>query len=178
MRASRRRSNSRESRESRTEAVSRKLGRHPTVAGLTRGLSPESQIRLQSWADSLQPDAGTLLPPDVTHRPAHMAGPHHHPHHWRIRLAFLRGIHARSVCGTGRIVQSPGLVGALAILRVAVAALRCLIALQIKRLHGRGKSAGWMLRYLVPFIGGWVMLTSLGFMRGAQGPNRYGAKPN
>lgn len=67
--------------------------------------------------------------------------------------------------------QVAGLLGVLALVAVG---FWCWIALSIKRLHDRNHSAWWMLWYVVPIIGGWVMLITLGFLGGTEGSNRYG----
>ena len=51
------------------------------------------------------------------------------------------------------------------------------IVLYAKRWHDRGKSGWWTLILLVPVIGGLWMLIECGFLRGTDGPNRFGADP-
>jgi uncharacterized membrane protein YhaH (DUF805 family) len=48
------------------------------------------------------------------------------------------------------------------------------LALYAKRWHDRGKSGWWSLIMLIPIIGGIWMLIELGFLRGTDGPNRFG----
>jgi uncharacterized membrane protein YhaH (DUF805 family) len=51
------------------------------------------------------------------------------------------------------------------------------ICLYAKRWHDRDKSGWWSLILLIPFIGGIWMLIELGFLRGTDGPNRFGPDP-
>ena len=51
------------------------------------------------------------------------------------------------------------------------------IVLYAKRWHDRNKSGWWTLIALVPVIGGLWMLIELGFLRGTEGPNRFGPDP-
>ncbi len=51
------------------------------------------------------------------------------------------------------------------------------IALHVKRLHDRNRSALWMLFVLVPVIGLIWLVAQVGFLRGTIGPNRFGEDP-
>jgi uncharacterized membrane protein YhaH (DUF805 family) len=51
------------------------------------------------------------------------------------------------------------------------------ICLYAKRWHDRDKSGWWSLIMFVPIIGGIWMLVELGFLRGTDGPNRFGNDP-
>lgn len=51
------------------------------------------------------------------------------------------------------------------------------LAIYAKRWHDRNKSGWWSLIMFVPIIGGIWMLIELGFLRGTEGENRYGADP-
>jgi uncharacterized membrane protein YhaH (DUF805 family) len=51
------------------------------------------------------------------------------------------------------------------------------ICLYAKRWHDRDKSGWWSLIGLIPIIGGLWMLIELGFLRGTDGPNRFGPDP-
>ena len=51
------------------------------------------------------------------------------------------------------------------------------LAIYAKRWHDRGKSGWWSLIGFVPIIGGIWMLVELGFLRGTEGPNRFGPDP-
>jgi uncharacterized membrane protein YhaH (DUF805 family) len=48
------------------------------------------------------------------------------------------------------------------------------IAVQVKRWHDRNKSAWWLLINFVPIIGWLWVLIECGFLRGTEGPNRFG----
>ena len=51
------------------------------------------------------------------------------------------------------------------------------LAVSIKRWHDRNESGWWVLVALVPVIGWAYMLFVNGFLRGTDGPNRYGPPP-
>jgi len=51
------------------------------------------------------------------------------------------------------------------------------ICLYAKRWHDRGKSGWWSLIMFVPIIGSIWLLVELGFLRGTEGPNRFGPDP-
>lgn len=51
------------------------------------------------------------------------------------------------------------------------------ICVGMKRYHDRGKSGAWILIQLVPIVGPLWYLIEAGFLRGTEGPNRYGAEP-
>lgn len=51
------------------------------------------------------------------------------------------------------------------------------LAVHVKRWHDRGKSGWWMLIGLIPFFGGLWTLIECGFLRGTEGPNRFGDAP-
>ena len=51
------------------------------------------------------------------------------------------------------------------------------IMLYAKRWHDRNKSGWWTLINFVPIIGGLWLLIELGFLRGTDGPNRFGPDP-
>ena len=63
----------------------------------------------------------------------------------------------------------------LAVLYIAVIWVG--LAIQIKRGHDRNKSGWWVLIALVPVIGGIWALVETGFLRGTDGPNRFGDDP-
>ncbi len=50
------------------------------------------------------------------------------------------------------------------------------LAVPAKRWHDRDKSGWWTLIAMVPVIGLW-MLIECGFLKGTDGPNRFGADP-
>ncbi|PSW07362.1 DUF805 domain-containing protein [Photobacterium lipolyticum] len=51
------------------------------------------------------------------------------------------------------------------------------IALNVKRLHDRNKSALWVLLTFVPLIGPVFVIIELGMLDGTKGPNQYGLSP-
>jgi uncharacterized membrane protein YhaH (DUF805 family) len=51
------------------------------------------------------------------------------------------------------------------------------LAVSVKRWHDRDKSGWWVLVNLVPVIGWLWALVENGFLRGTEGPNRYGDDP-
>jgi len=51
------------------------------------------------------------------------------------------------------------------------------IALNVKRLHDRNKSALWVLLTFVPLIGPVFVIVELGILSGTKGPNQYGQDP-
>lgn len=51
------------------------------------------------------------------------------------------------------------------------------LAIYTKRWHDRDKSGWWSLILIVPLIGFIWFLIELGFLRGTEGPNRFGPDP-
>jgi uncharacterized membrane protein YhaH (DUF805 family) len=51
------------------------------------------------------------------------------------------------------------------------------LALYTKRWHDRNKSGWWTLILFIPLVGPIWMLIELGFLRGTEGPNRFGPDP-
>ena len=51
------------------------------------------------------------------------------------------------------------------------------IAVSVKRWHDRDKSAWWLIVQLIPVIGWIWALIELGFLKGTDGPNRFGPDP-
>jgi len=51
------------------------------------------------------------------------------------------------------------------------------LAVYTKRWHDRNKSGWWSLIVLVPLIGSLWLLIECGFLRGTEGPNRFGDDP-
>ena len=51
------------------------------------------------------------------------------------------------------------------------------IIAQVKRWHDRDKSGWWVFINLIPCIGGFWCLIECGFLRGTEGPNRFGNDP-
>ncbi|MDQ2105456.1 DUF805 domain-containing protein [Azospirillum isscasi] len=52
------------------------------------------------------------------------------------------------------------------------------LAVGAKRWHDRGKSAWWLLIVLIPVVGMLWALIECGFLRGTDGPNRFGPDPS
>ena len=48
------------------------------------------------------------------------------------------------------------------------------VIVYIKRFHDRDKSGWWVLIGLIPLIGPLWLLIELGFLKGTDGPNRFG----
>ena len=60
---------------------------------------------------------------------------------------------------------------------VGLAALWPSLAVAAKRWHDRDKSGWWTLILLVPVVGALWMLIECGFLKGTDGPNRFGDDP-
>jgi uncharacterized membrane protein YhaH (DUF805 family) len=48
------------------------------------------------------------------------------------------------------------------------------IIVHIKRFHDRDKSGWWVLIGIIPILGAIWLLVELGFLKGTEGPNRFG----
>lgn len=52
------------------------------------------------------------------------------------------------------------------------------LAVMVKRWHDRDRSAWWLLLLAIPVIGqGWIVV-ECGFLKGSDGPNRFGQRPD
>jgi uncharacterized membrane protein YhaH (DUF805 family) len=51
------------------------------------------------------------------------------------------------------------------------------LAVSVKRWHDRDKSGWWTLVNLIPIVGSIWALIETGFLRGTEGPNRFGPDP-
>jgi len=51
------------------------------------------------------------------------------------------------------------------------------IIVQVKRWHDRDKSGWWILINFIPLVGGLWSLIECGFLKGTDGPNRFGPDP-
>jgi len=60
---------------------------------------------------------------------------------------------------------------------VAIMALWGALAVSVKRFHDRDKKGWWVLISLVPVVGSLWLLIENGFLRGTDGPNRFGDEP-
>ncbi|MEV0889822.1 DUF805 domain-containing protein [Promicromonospora sp. NPDC050262] len=77
------------------------------------------------------------------------------------------------------VTQEPGVLGSIgsALLGiVALAAFVPLLAAGVRRLHDTGKSGWFYLLYLVPFVGGIIIVVLLA-LPGEPGSNRFGPDP-
>ena len=74
--------------------------------------------------------------------------------------------------GTNGWTSPSGLLALFALLGI----LWLNLSVAAKRWHDRGKSGWWMLIGLVPIIGLWAIIEP-GFLRGTEGPNRFGNDP-
>jgi uncharacterized membrane protein YhaH (DUF805 family) len=88
-----------------------------------------------------------------------------------IALATLNTVVGVSLAGPGDDFTAPRVITSLLWLAVGT---YIALAAQVKRWHDRGKSGWWVLINLVPFIGGIWALVELGFLKGTEGPNRFG----
>ena len=79
----------------------------------------------------------------------------------------------------GVLVEEDGTGAYLAIIAVGLV-LPCMwigLAAQIRRWHDRGRSGWRVLVNLIPIVGALWTLVELGFMKGTDGVNRFGANP-
>jgi len=66
-----------------------------------------------------------------------------------------------------------GIIGVI----IAIVCIYPAFALYAKRWHDRNKSGWWSLIAIIPIIGGVWILIELGFLKGTEGSNRFGADP-
>jgi uncharacterized membrane protein YhaH (DUF805 family) len=81
------------------------------------------------------------------------------------------------VVGLGFVSETLAVVGAAVAVPVFIGIVWPALALQAKRWHDLDKSAWWILINLVPGVGGLIALVMLGFMKGTEGQNQFGADP-
>ena len=97
--------------------------------------------------------------------------------YWYYFLAYM-GLYVialviDSVLGTYDEENGIGLVSTL----LSLVGLLTGLAVSVKRCHDRGR-AGWFLFIsLIPIIGSIWLWIELGFLRGTDGPNKYGSDP-
>ncbi len=68
-------------------------------------------------------------------------------------------------------------IGTLISVIFGLAVLVPAIFIAIKRCHDRDKSGWWICIVFIPLIGAIWYLIEFGFLRGTEGPNRYGPDP-
>lgn len=78
-----------------------------------------------------------------------------------------------AVLGTWDAKHGAGLFSGLFLLAFLVPS----VVVQVKRFHDRDKSGLWTLVGLIPVMGQIWLLVELGFLRGTDGPNRFGPEP-
>ncbi|MBJ7534735.1 DUF805 domain-containing protein [Rhodomicrobium vannielii ATCC 17100] len=66
--------------------------------------------------------------------------------------------------------------GSLIYLAFSIFSTWITLAVAAKRSHDRGRSAWFLLLYLIPIVNIWALI-DLGFLKGEVGPNRFGADP-
>lgn len=79
--------------------------------------------------------------------------------------------------GLGFVSETLALVAMVVALPVLIAVIWATLALQAKRWHDHDKSGWWFLINLVPMVGSLYALYMLGFAKGAESHNKYGADP-
>lgn len=101
--------------------------------------------------------------------------------YWRIQTTYLLLIPVAIWLGTLNQdeTMTPARMLALAIfLAVCIASIWSSLCAGIKRFHDRGKTGAWLLILLVPLIGAAWYVVEVGFLRGQDGPNRFGIDPS
>jgi len=76
----------------------------------------------------------------------------------------------------GRYTQNPSPLTIIVFLMIMAVAIWISLAVQAKRWHDIDRSAWWMLLNLVPYAY-LVLFFVLGFLKGTEGPNRFGPDP-
>ena len=51
------------------------------------------------------------------------------------------------------------------------------LAMHVKRWHDQDKSGWWQLLTAIPVVGGFIVMGMCGFIKGAEGSNRFGTDP-
>ncbi len=94
-----------------------------------------------------------------------------------IVLAVISAMMAPAMDAYGNPVEVPG-AGFMAMQAIVgifgLVMLWPSLAVAAKRWHDRDKSGWWTLIVLVPIIGSLWMLIECGFLKGSDGPNRFG----
>jgi uncharacterized membrane protein YhaH (DUF805 family) len=93
--------------------------------------------------------------------------------YWFASLAFMAAF-----LFSGMLVDVLGEdTGGIVVLLLVILIGYMSIAVAAKRWHDRDKSGWWSLIALIPIVGSIWMLIENGFLRGTQGPNRFGPDP-
>lgn len=91
-------------------------------------------------------------------------------------VAFIGGLVA-GVAGGADSAGSGEAVISLIFIPIYVIAVWSGLAVSVKRCHDRDRSGWFIFISLIPIIGGIWLLVELGFLRGTEGPNRFGGDP-
>ncbi len=97
-----------------------------------------------------------------------------------ILMSFIVSTLAPAMDAYGTPLEKPGAAYLTVVAIFALFALALLwpsLAVAAKRWHDRDKSGWWTLISFIPIIGGFWMLIECGFLKGTEGPNRFGADP-
>jgi uncharacterized membrane protein YhaH (DUF805 family) len=74
-------------------------------------------------------------------------------------------------------IEYQNILALVASLLVFLPVMWICLAVMAKRYHDRGKSAWWILIFLIPIVGGIWQWIELGLLRGDEGSNDYGPDP-
>lgn len=75
------------------------------------------------------------------------------------------------------VKESRNMSGLVIVVILAFLLLWPSLAIQVKRWHDRNKSGNWILLNFIPIIGFLWVTIELGFLKGTDGNNIYGADP-
>ena len=89
---------------------------------------------------------------------------------WMLSLGVTAGTVLFAVVGNA--TDLPLLAGIWILLTIVPS-----IMVQVRRCHDRGRSGWFILCTLIPAVGPIWVLVELGFLRGTDGPNRFGPDP-
>ena len=71
---------------------------------------------------------------------------------------------------------APNPLGLVVMLALLVVEVWASLALQVKRWHDLDKSGWWALTSFIPYVN-FIIFIILGFVKGTEGPNRFGPDP-
>ena len=77
----------------------------------------------------------------------------------------------------GAVIDGAAKANGVVSLIIALILLVPSLAGAVKRVHDRDRSGWFLLIWLIPLIGSIWMVVELGFLRGTNGPNRFGRDP-